>query len=771
MNLPNRRTFLKLAASASVAGSLKPSALMASPFPLPGGTYPHPHLFYHREDLQRLRANIHNGQHAVIWKNMRDSAEEFLGHKPPAAIPHGRSDIQYHDLYVTFYHSMFTMAMLEHFTFCYVLGQDRRYLEHARSWMNALLGWERTWGPPYLYSRYLLGASVYYDCLYDELSEHEREQIRELLTSQMEKYEADVLEPRLNDKSFSTHHATIYYCGGGVAACALLGEVPKAQHWLDMVREKFETTILPFGYSIDGGHQEGMTFWASQNHYRFFFLDALKNTTGEDYYQKHRYEVALPLTWGIYSYMGGEVPAKELYETNEFVAFSADYGQLNYSAPALLRFASAYQDPHAQWVALRDPNLGKIQTSETSVVGYPDKLIFCLGPFSYLWYDASVTPEKLSALPLARRFRGAEQVMMRNSWEDDELFFGIEGRAPGSQGALDFIIHYKGQTLATYQQLEPKNPSMNHLAPNTIEFRGEDQLDANVPEFFSTSAYSYTRVDAHRFQRHVFFLQPHYIVMFDAIDVVDAPTEQIRWELHSMGNIEVAGPGQVNLARGPARLRLQTLFPQVANYEVIKERMFRTVGNGAVQVTVDPHEYPRLLLALEKEDAKTKSPPPPCFLNVFYPEGLMESSQVRGGRQGDTIFLRLDGSSRQDLLLWRLGRVAFAEETYTDGENCLLQRSADEVTGYGIYKGSVLLNRGHSLFRARDLFSFGAHLEREELTASFKADSGSEIAIYCPCKPSRVTLNAVAAKFDYDSGQKQLRLLLPAGEGTLRTHC
>jgi len=195
------------------------------------------------------------------------------------------------------------------------------------------------------------------------------------------------------------------------------------------------------------------------------------------------------------------------------------------------------------------------------------------------------------------------------------------------------------------------------------------------------------------------------------------------------------------------------------------------VGNGAVQVTVDPHEYPRLLLALEKQDAKTKSPPPPCFLNVFYPEGSMESSQVRGGRQGDTIFLRLDGSNRQDLLLWRLGRVAFAEETYTDGENCLLQRSGDEVTGYGIHKGSVLLNGGRSLFRAKDLFSFGADLEREEVAASFKAGSGGEIAIYCPCKPSRVTLNAVAAKFDYDSGQKQLRLLLPAGEGTLRTHC
>jgi hypothetical protein len=771
MSPPNRRAFLKLAAFASVAGSARPSDLLSYAPLTPTGKVAHPHLFYHKEDVERLRTNIHKGQHAVIWKNMRDSAEEYLNHQPPTAIPHGRADIPNHDLYVTFYHSMFTMAMLQHFTFCYVLSEDKRYLKHARAWMIALLGWERTWGTPYEYSRYLLGASVYYDCLFEELAESEQGQIREMLNSQMVKYAEDVLVPRQENTSFSTHHATIYYCGGGVAACALLGEVPEAQHWLDLVKHKYETTILPFGFSIDGGHQEGMTFWASQNQYRFFFLDALKNTTGDDYYRKFQYEVSLPVNWGIYSYMGGEVPAKALYETDEFVSFSADYGQLDYSSPALLRFASAFRHSYAQWVALKDPNMGKIQTTATSVVGYPEKLLFCLGPFAYLWYDESVKPEKLSALPLARRFRGSEQVMMRNSWEDDQLFFGIEGRAPGSQGALDFIIHYKGQTLAAYQQLESKSPLMNHLAPNTIEFQGEDQLDASVPEFFSTPAYSYARADAQRFQRHIIFLQPHYIVMFDAINVLDAPTDKIRWELHSMGNIEVAGSGQVSVSRGRARLRLQTLLPQTANYEILKEHMFRTVGNGAVKVTTDANEYPHLLLPLEKQDPKEKVPSPPCFLNIFYPEGEIESSQVTGGLQNETAFLRLDDSKRQDLLLWRMGRVAFAEGVYTDGDNCLIQRSGDQLTGYGIYNGSVLLDGKGSLFRARDLFTLGVRYERDKVIASFKANSGGEIAIYCPGKPVQVIVNGLVAKFNYVDGEKFLRVAIPAGEGALQVHC
>lgn len=90
---------------------------------------------------------------------------------------------------------MITLVILQHFTFCYVLSQDKRYFEQAQSWMRALLGWERTWGPPYLYSRYLLGSAFYYDCLYDEFGENERQQNRDMLTSQMEKYEARVLVP------------------------------------------------------------------------------------------------------------------------------------------------------------------------------------------------------------------------------------------------------------------------------------------------------------------------------------------------------------------------------------------------------------------------------------------------------------------------------------------------------------------------------------------------------------------------------------------------
>ena len=118
-----------------------------------------------------------------------------------------------------------------------------------------------------------------------------------------------------------------------------------------------------------------------------------------------------------------------------------------------------------------------------------------------------------------------------------------------------------------------------------------------------------------------------------------------------------------------------------------------------------------------------------------------------------------------------MGRVAFAEGVYTDGDNCLIQRSGDQLTGYGLYNGSVLLDGKRSLFRARDLFSLGVQYESNKVIASFKANSEGEIAIYCPGRPMRVMVNGVAAKFNYIDGEKLLRVAIPAGEGALQVHC
>lgn len=218
-----------------------------------------------------------------------------------------------------------------------------------------------------------------------------------------------------------------------------------------------------------------------------------------------------------------------------------------------------------------------------------------------------------------------------------------------------------------------------------------------------------------------------------------------------MGDMKVVGPGQVSMGRRAGHLILQTVSPATANYEIIREQMYRTVGDGPVHVAVDLNQYPHLLLPLEKQPAGAISTASPYFVNIFYPEGAIDASSVKGGKVGDAAFLRLNGTERQDLLLFPLGRVAYAEETYTDAKSCLVQQSGEELAGFGLQKGSVFLRQGRPLFQSRDWFCLGARLERSGVKASFKAETGGDVGFYCPCKPTRVLVKGSATKFSYEN--------------------
>src|ERR1051325_11894235 len=94
----------------------------------------HPRLYFTSAELKHLRDVRGGGLHAVIYKNLIDSADWCL--KRPLRkewIAPLTPDPIYENLYDRFYAMMHDMAVMEHLSFAWAYSEDPRYLEGAKS--------------------------------------------------------------------------------------------------------------------------------------------------------------------------------------------------------------------------------------------------------------------------------------------------------------------------------------------------------------------------------------------------------------------------------------------------------------------------------------------------------------------------------------------------------------------------------------------------------------------------------------------------------------
>lgn len=394
----------------------------------PAAVLGHPRLYFTAEDLPRLRGLRSDGLHARIWRNLDKSARWCLTQQPRSEwIAPVSPDPIYENLYDRFYGIMRDVAITEHLAFAYAYSGEKQYGEAARRWIMASC---RTWkreadGEPdgakaYAVMRLMKGVAVGYDLAYDQLSDAERDEVRDTLVEIGQKYyEGYFSTPTISGPGFHTHHAVLEYGSFGVAALALWGEAPECDAWLAAVVKKFEEHLLPTGLADDGAQVEGATFWASTMHYRLFFMDALRRVTGRDLFDDYREFMNADLA--LASIAAEKQPGYN--RSSETVVLEPSYGQLDYYAPVLLYLAREYRRPVYQHLSLWDHSLGRVQKTRY-VTPSGEQLLFELGGYAYAWYDPSV-PAGPGREPLSYQFPSIDEAYLRASWRPNDLLVGV----------------------------------------------------------------------------------------------------------------------------------------------------------------------------------------------------------------------------------------------------------------------------------------------------------------------------------------------------------
>lgn len=433
------------------AVSLVPASVSAGAEPL--AERGHPRLYFTADELPHLRQLKRSGEHAKIWSNMIQSADWCAQQTPRTEwIPSIENDPQFENLYDRFYAAMHDAAIVEHLAFTSAISDavDQRFFNAAHNWLRATATvWKKEAdnkpdaSKAYAVLRVVKALAVGYDILFDRLTGAEREEIRNTIVAICGPYHTFFQIPSTAGAGYNKHHGSVDAAPFGVAALAVLGETDQAQQWLDLAISKHVDYLLPYALTPSGTNDQSSNFWASTMQYRIVFCDPLKRVTGRDLFAE--FPRALPGRIALAAIADGQPASLEFNENNRSVLFGPSYGQINYWSPVLLYLARHDRRPIYQYLAQWDESLGSIQHTRYITPHRKEELLFCLGPYAYLWCDESVAPSLEPNLPLSFEFPEPEvnEVYIRSSYDRGGIVVAMR------KGGL--IVHAGGQRVLVDQ--------------------------------------------------------------------------------------------------------------------------------------------------------------------------------------------------------------------------------------------------------------------------------------------------------------------------------
>jgi hypothetical protein len=525
----------------------------------------HPRMYLSDEKIAFLKDRITNEvePYRTYWHKVKYIADQYAEEAPyppddpKVTSPFGSREIG---------------DRLPYFAMAYLLSGDVKYLESARSWMDAIVTYP-TWGgdDDLVASHILFGMSVAYDWLYDELSQAERASY----AAKME-YHADILYDLLVNVEIwwaDNYHQNHNYVNTTAIMAAGVALYETASHPDDYLNAAYDNfTLVLQALPPDGAYTEGVGYWSYGINalLRYFDLEreilGVDRVLGNSWFQN-------TASYRLYASVPGYAEAIQIADVYDH---RSDW----YSPAQLQWLASKFNDPYSQWLA----------SSILDGRPYPP-----IDWRNLVYYDEAVSESAPDNLPTYGYFEDLGIFTSRSSWEDEMATFLVFKAGPpmghraheelhltdGSRHAHTdagvFLLDAYGEYMIVDNGYQYGWWTADH---NTLTFDGgvgqlgetENPNGLDIQEILAnggnvdilhtdfTEDYEYLVADLTkiykpelqltRLIRHIIFIKKAIIVVIDEVesDVV----HDIEWRLHINETASVDLDGRKMIATFPS---------------------------------------------------------------------------------------------------------------------------------------------------------------------------------------------------------------------------
>lgn len=253
----------------------------------------HPRLFMRPEDLPRIRAKA-GGDLAAQFGKLKREADRIIAAGPtpePDKMGSARNKEDKEAVKYWWPNREQTMkACLEAETLAFVslISGEKEYGEGARKWILHLASWNPDGPTNFRLNCEAAKPLLYrlpraYDWAFAALTDEDRGVVRKAMlrraTDAWESGEVDRGVGHLN-KPFGSHANRTWH-KLGECAIAFFGELPEAETWLDYAVNKFYAAY-PIWADDDGGWHEGLSYWSGYMSKAVWWLQVANSALGID---------------------------------------------------------------------------------------------------------------------------------------------------------------------------------------------------------------------------------------------------------------------------------------------------------------------------------------------------------------------------------------------------------------------------------------------------------------------------------------------------------
>jgi len=253
----------------------------------------HPRLFVRPEDLPALR-QLAAGREAQAFAALRAQADRYIAAGPTPEPEHMGSARDKDNAELVKYwwpnreQTMRACDEAEVISFVYMLTRDPEYAAAARRWVMHLASWNPDGPTNFAMNCEAAKPLLYrlpraYDWAWDALSEDDRQAVRKVMLRRVNDawVSGEIARGTGHiNKPYNSHGNRVWH-KVGEAGIAFLGEIPEAQTWLDYAVNKFYA-CYPVWSDDDGGWHEGVSYWAGYMSKVVWWLQVADRALGID---------------------------------------------------------------------------------------------------------------------------------------------------------------------------------------------------------------------------------------------------------------------------------------------------------------------------------------------------------------------------------------------------------------------------------------------------------------------------------------------------------